>query len=112
MLSIGMIGITTNIGKTSTKIVDMSGFLILLRPAAAWGSSPINIRLHAPSPMLSLLSANKLTTKRRRREYFSMQTFHCLLTMAPRVPKLCLLTMAPRVPKRTIQISDTQALEH
>ena len=100
MLSIGMIGITTNIGKASTKIVDMSGFLILLKPAAAWGSSPINIRLHAPSPMLAPLSTSNLTTKRRRRGYFSMQTFHCLLTTAPRVPKM------------TIQISDIQALGH
>ena len=96
MLSI-WIGITTNIGKASTKIVDMSSFLTLLRQAAARGSMAINIKFRAPSPMLAPPSTNSLTTKRRRREIFSMQTFHFLLTMV--------LTLM-------IQTSDIQSLEH
>ena len=90
------IGITGNIGKASTKIVDMSSFLAQLRQAAAWGRA-INIGFHAQSPMLAPSSTTSLTTRRRRREIFSMQTFHFLLNMVLKV---------------MIQISDIQSLGH
>ena len=89
------IGITGNIGKASTKIVDMSSFLTQLRQAAAWGRA-INIGFHAQSPTLAP-SSTSLTTRRRKRKIFSMQAFQFLLNMV-------LMVM--------IHLSDTQSLGH